>query len=152
MRALPPPRKSRARSFRRLIRRLYQIITLQFSLNRRRSILVKRRRTPFHLTSRRYKVKLPRKHRTGTRWKYYFKKSSVPLKSTQLEDDLNHAQGFFAISQVQFNPVSLTRRNRFRPFNIDKMYTRRLIRKLIYKLYYSRSNRGSRNLNIVMDT
>lgn len=148
MRALPPPRKSRARAFKRFLHKLYRIITFQFLFHRKRSILVRRRRTPFHLSSRKYKVKLPKRYSSSHR-NFWFQKRPVLPNVTELGDDLNQIQKHFPTSQIQFKVVN--RRSRFRLTGVDRRYMRRLLRRFAYKLYSPRRTRGMSNLNVVVD-
>lgn len=147
MRALPPPRKSRARALRRFLHRLYRFLTLQFILNRKKSILVRKRRTPFHFSSRKYKVKLPKRH-TSSHRNFLFKKTPrFPVSTAVLGDRSLNNQ--FPGSQVEYKPVG--RRSRMGLSNIDRRFLRRAMRKMIYKLYSPRRHRGLTNLNLVVD-
>ncbi|CCH41057.1 hypothetical protein BN7_594 [Wickerhamomyces ciferrii] len=153
MRSLPPPRKSKARAFRRLLHKLYKILTLQFLLKSQKGIVVRKRRTPFHFTSRKYKVKLPknRRYRSNYNW---FKKSKyhrrgIPISQIALGEDnlLDDNGNGVSIQQVQFRSY----RRRHGLSRADRKVLRRLFKKMIYKMYAPRRHRNMKNLNIVVD-
>lgn len=63
MRALPLPRRSRRRKLRKLLHKLYKLATLQFLFRSRGQIIIKRRRIVLPFSTRKYKVKVPRRDR-----------------------------------------------------------------------------------------
>lgn len=136
MRALPPPRKSRTRAVRRFLHRLYRIITLQFILNRQKSVLVRRRRTPFHFSSRKYKVKLPKRHSKHQLVFPFKKRQPIPTSTAVLGE----------VSNVEFKRIG---RKRFQS-SVDRKLTRRLITRLLYGLYSPRRRREDK-FNIIVD-
>ena len=109
MRAHPPPRRSRLRQLRKLLHRLLNILKLQFLRRNRTQFVVKRRRTPFHFTSRKYKVKVPygeRPRRRRDRLLHPFRRRVV---TTQIfNTDVNQMVNGAKEGNVQFKKPKRT--------------------------------------------
>lgn len=97
MRSLPRPRRSRSRLLRRLLRYLYRIATLQFLFHRspRGTVTIKRRRSPFHRSSRRYKVKL--KGKRDHWWRFHLVRRNIVLDA-QVLGELSRGLEMIAVS------------------------------------------------------
>jgi len=146
MRALPQPRRSRARALKRLLHKVYRILSFQFIFSKRKSLLVKRRRTPFHLSSRKYKVKLPKRYGPRTWFKRSHPKSRIPDISV---DEGNDLQNHFPGANVQFHATR--KRDQLPISKMEGRHLRRLTRRVLYRLYTPRRHKGVKNINIIFD-
>lgn len=98
MRALPLPRKSRSRRLRKLLHQIYYILSMKWIFKRRQQIIIKKRRTPFHFSARKYKVKIPRQDRQSSKCDRILHPFRRKVVTTQILNNINNEQDIKSVN------------------------------------------------------
>lgn len=146
MRSLPPPRNSRKRTIKRLIHQLYKILTLRFLFRKERTIFVKKHHSPFHFTSRRYKVRIP----TGKRVHWWSHKPVDDIVvNAKILGDLSRELDGLEVGAGHKRHIFLKARSR-------KHSLRRILQRIHHLISMSnkhlryRKSRHLKNVNVVL--